>query len=426
MASMQSAGTVPAFDLRISIEDTEPLIWRRLKVPASLTVAGFHLAVQAAFGWENRHLYAVRCLDRDGKSRVIMGPDDALEDLDAEPASGVVLSDLLDAEAPTSALEYDYDFGDSWTHPVQLLGSAELPAGELLCVDGDNRGPVEDSGGPHGYRRLVEILGDPTHPEHQDAAFWTYRMAGVYGPKFDATAFDIAAANRKLRLLSLQWWPQPLTDEERDAVIRPVHWLLEHAAGDGIELTKDGYLRPAMVKQAMDELGWSDPIMGKGNREAHALPVRELREHLLAWKLLRKLKGRLVLTPRGRRGLERPADLWDYMVDVVARPEHDAVHLVTRLYVEWHLNGLAPSFTDRTEVIKGALQAAGFVTRSGHPIPDDWVTDISRTVRWKLGCLHLTAPDVRYLDSGLLTDGGAKFLLEVRDVERELSGSGSH
>lgn len=108
-------------------------------------------------------------------------------------------------------------------------------------------------------------------------------------------------------------------------------------------------------------------------------------------------------------------------MEVVARPDHDAVYLVTRLYVDWHLSSLAPSFTDQTEVIKGALQAAGFVTRSGHPIPDDWVTDIYRTVRWKLGCLHLLAPDVRYLDSGLLTDGGAKFLLEVRQVEREFS-----
>ncbi len=423
MASMQPAGTVPAFDLRIGIEDTEPLVWRRLIVPAALTVAEFHLAIQAAFGWENRHLYGVRCEDPAGKARVIIGPGDGMEDLDAEPATAVVLSDLLDAEAPTSALEYDYDFGDDWTHQVQLLGSAELQAGELVCLDGANRGPVEDSGGPHGYRRLVEILGNPTHPEHQDAAHWTFTVTGEYRPTFDPTTFDLAAANRKLRLLSLQWWPQPLTEEERDAVIRPVRWLLEQAADDGIELTKDGYLKPAMVQRALDELGWRDSVMGMGNREANALPVRELREHLLAWKLLRKFKGRLLLTPRGKRALERPADLWDYMVDVVARPEHDAVRLLTRLYAEWHLSGIAPPWNRRTEAIKGALESAGFVTRSGHPIPDDWVTDIDRTAMWKLGCLHLMKPKVRYFDQALLTDGGAKFLLEVREAEREFSGS---
>ncbi|MHA7289149.1 plasmid pRiA4b ORF-3 family protein [Arthrobacter sp. MDT3-24] len=278
---MQLSGTVPAIDLRISITDTEPLIWRRLQVPVTRTVPEFHLAVQAAFGWENSHLYAIRCVDRAGKPREIVGPHDLTEDLDAEPASGVVLSELLDAQKPGSALEYEYDFGDSWTHHVEVLGSADLPAGELLCVDGANRGPVEDSGGPHGYTRLLQIVADPEHPEHADATSWIFGVTGKYGSHFAPVTFDRQAANRKLRLLSLQWWPQPLADEERDAVLLPVRWLLENAAPDGLELTKDGYLKPAMVKRAMDELGWSDPIMGKGNRETHARPVLELRRKTL-------------------------------------------------------------------------------------------------------------------------------------------------
>ncbi|WP_457966154.1 plasmid pRiA4b ORF-3 family protein [Arthrobacter sp. D1-29] len=419
---MQTAGTVPAFDLRISIEDTRPLVWRRLKVPATLTVEEFHLAVQAAFGWENRHLYAVRFVDRTGKLRVIVGPDDESEDLDAEPPSGVVLSDLLAAGKPGTTFEYEYDFGDGWTHHVQLLGSAELPAGEIVCVDGANRGPVEDSGGPHGYGRLLEILADRAHPEYEEASYWTFMMTGQYRPSFDATTFSLATANRKLRLLSLQWWPRIRTDEERDAVIRPVRWLLEIAAGDGVELTKDGYLKPAMVQRALDELGWRDSVMGKGNREANALPVRELREHLLAWKLLRKFKGGLVLTPRGKRGLERPGDLWDYVVDAVALPEHDAVRLVTRLYTEWHLSGVAPPKTRRTEVIHAAMESVGFVTRSGHRIPEDWVSDINRVVMWNFKCLHLMAPKERYGDRSLLTDGGVKFLLNVREVDGLFSG----
>jgi hypothetical protein len=181
-----------------------------------------------------------------------------------------------------------------------------------------------------------------------------------------------------------------------------------------------------MVQRALDELGWRDSVMGKGNREANALPVRELREHLLAWKLLRKFKGRLVLTPRGKRGLERPGDLWDYMVEAVARPEHDAVRLVTRLLAEWHLSGMAPPWNRWTEAIRDALVSAGFVTRSGHPIPDDWVTDIYRTVTWKLGCLQLMEPKEGYFDRAVLTDGGAKFLLEVLEVERVFSGSRPH
>ncbi|MHA7300915.1 IS1096 element passenger TnpR family protein [Pseudarthrobacter sp. MDT1-22] len=67
-------------------------------------------------------------------------------------------------------MEYKYDFGDSWTHHVEVFGSADLPAGELLCVDGPNRGPVEDFGGPRGYQRLLQIVADPEHPEHPEHA----------------------------------------------------------------------------------------------------------------------------------------------------------------------------------------------------------------------------------------------------------------
>lgn len=331
--------SVPAYDLRVSFQDTEPEIWRRLLVPESLTVAEFHLAVQAAFGWEDRHLFAVRCVDLHGRPRVIVGPDGEAEDLDAEQASAVVLSELLDASKPGSAaFEYGY----------------------------------------------------------------LHAMTGEFAFYFDAAAFDLDAANRKLRLLSLRQWPQALTDEERDGVLRPVRWLLEQASPDGVDLTKDGYLKPA-------------------NREINARPVLVLRQHLMDWKLLRRSGGKLVLTPRGRRGLQRPGDLWDYMVEEIARPKHDAVKLTTRLYAEWHLSGIAPPFNWRVEVIRDALVATGFVTRSGHPIPEQWAAEINQTVRASLGCLNLMTPAGSLQERArgkraLLSDGGQKFLLEVQGL----------
>lgn len=414
--------SVPAYDLHVSIQDTEPEIWRRLLVPESLTVAEFHLAVQAAFGWEDRHLFAVRCVDLHGRPRVIVGPDGEAEDLDAEQASAVVLSELLDASKPGSAaFEYEYDLGDAWTHDVQLLGPTRLAAGEMTCLDGAGRGPVEDSGGPHGYRRFVQILQDQGLAEHNDANRYLHAMTGEFAFYFDAAAFDLDAANRRLRLLSLRRWPQPLTDEEREGVLRAVRWLLEQASPDGLDLTKDGYLKPAMVQRAMDELGWSDPIMGKGNREINARPVLVLRQHLMDWKLLRRSGGKLVLTPRGCRGLQWPGDLWDYMVEEIARPKHDAVKLTTRLYAEWHLSGIAPPFNRRVEVIRDALVATGFVTRSGHPIPEQWAAEINQTVRASLGCLNLMTPAGSLQERArgkraLLSDGGQKFLLKVQGL----------
>ena len=123
---------------------------------------------------------------------------------------------------------------------MELLGPARLAAGEMTCLDGAGRGPVEDSGGPHGYRRFVQILQDQGHAEHHDASRCLHSMTGEFAFYFDASAFDLDAANRKLRLLSLRRWPQPLTDEEREGVLRAVRWLLEQASPDGLDLTKDG------------------------------------------------------------------------------------------------------------------------------------------------------------------------------------------
>jgi len=158
--------------------------------------------------------------------------------------------------------------------------------------------------------------------------------------------------------------------------------------------------------------------MGKANREVNVWPVMELRQHLIDWKLLRNLKGRLVLTPRGRRALERPDDLWDYAVDAIARPKHDAVYLVTRLYSHWHLSGIAPPWNRKVEVARAALEEGGFVTRSGEPILEEWAREINQVVRGALGCLHLLEPQDIGRRRTLLTDGGVKFFLEVQEVER--------
>lgn len=109
------------------------------------------------------------------------------------------------------------------------------------------------------------------------------------------------------------------------------------------------------------------------------------------------------------------------MVEEIARPKHDAVKLTTRLYTEWHLSGIAPPFNRRVEVIRDALVATGFVTRSGHPIPEQWAAEINQTVQATLGCLNLMTPAGSLQERArgkraLLSDGGQKFLLEVQGL----------
>ena len=65
-------------------------------------------------------------------------------------------------------------------------------------------------------------------------------------------------------------------DATPEQVVAPYLWLLGRV-GDAIRLTQAGYLPPAVVKAAMQELGWLDGWYGAGNREADT-PVHKLRE----------------------------------------------------------------------------------------------------------------------------------------------------
>ena len=63
----------------------------------------------------------------------------------------------------------------------------------IVCCRAANRAcPPEDCGGPWGYARLLAVLRDPKHEEHEEMAEWI-------GEDFDPEAFDPDAVNRQLK-----------------------------------------------------------------------------------------------------------------------------------------------------------------------------------------------------------------------------------
>src|SRR5438132_6528213 len=58
---MSSASEVS--ELRITLLDVEPQVWRLIAVPTDLTLADLHIVLQAVMGWENRHLHQFETAD---------------------------------------------------------------------------------------------------------------------------------------------------------------------------------------------------------------------------------------------------------------------------------------------------------------------------------------------------------------------------
>ena len=54
-----SADTIAC--LKITLDDVKPAVLRRIEVPFNIRLDRLHLAIQAAMGWTNTHLYGKRC-----------------------------------------------------------------------------------------------------------------------------------------------------------------------------------------------------------------------------------------------------------------------------------------------------------------------------------------------------------------------------
>jgi hypothetical protein len=177
------------YQVKVTLRGARPPIWRRLRLPASTTLAQLHRVIQAAFGWEDAHLHA---FEVDG--RRYSRPDFELWD-DPGDEGKARLRDL--APSPGVRLRYTYDFGDSWEHDL-LVEDILPPDGvpHAVCLTGRRAAPPEDCGGVWGYGELCDILADPSHPDHAERLDWL-------GREHDPAAFDKQAINAALGRIRL-------------------------------------------------------------------------------------------------------------------------------------------------------------------------------------------------------------------------------
>jgi hypothetical protein len=154
----------PIYQVKVTLMGVEnPPVWRRVLVPATVRLDHLHEVIQAVMGWQNAHLHAFI------EGQTYYGVPDA--ELRYRDERTTRLNDLV---KPGDRLLYTYDFGDDWEHEITIEEATVAEPGMScpLCVAGQGACPPEDSGGWPGYARLVQILTDPGHEEHQDIRDW--------------------------------------------------------------------------------------------------------------------------------------------------------------------------------------------------------------------------------------------------------------
>lgn len=180
------------YRLKVTLQGTRPPIWRRVEVP-DCTLADLHAVVQVAMGWYDCHLHAFRI----GRREYSIPPPKGLGldmDLDMEDSRQITLAQI--ATSGVKKFHYQYDFGDSWEHTIQIEKTVEREPGAHYprCVAGKRSCPPEDCGGVWGYADFLEAIADPKHEQHSELLEWA-------GGEFDPDAFDPEAVNSRMR----QW-----------------------------------------------------------------------------------------------------------------------------------------------------------------------------------------------------------------------------
>ena len=183
------------YQLHIELEGTNPLVWRRIVVLGDLTLYRLHMAIQGAFGWENRHLFEFFERQEPGKIRYgVPSPEDPDEDL--VDARKMKVNKYF--KGTGKECYFIYDFGDYWKHKIKFEKSEVKEAGGTFCVGGAGACPPEDVGGLHGYCEMLDAMKKPTSKEWQEYRQW---LGLVEGENWDAQFCSIREVNKRLCLL---------------------------------------------------------------------------------------------------------------------------------------------------------------------------------------------------------------------------------
>ncbi len=182
MATKPSTAASSIYQLKITLHDSHPPIWRRVLVPGNFSLYKLHQVIQISMGWTDTHMHHFIV---GGEFYSIPSAEDFMPVKDERRVT-------LEKIAPSlkRKFDYEYDFGDSWRHSVVVEKILPPVPGETYprCIKGKRACPPEDVGGIWGYETFLEAIQDPGHEEHASFVAWS-------GGEFDPESVNLDEIN---------------------------------------------------------------------------------------------------------------------------------------------------------------------------------------------------------------------------------------
>jgi hypothetical protein len=181
-AKTKASKPTQVYQLKITLKDVRPPIWRRVLAPDNLTLNQLHQVIQVAMGWYDAHLHEFEIA---GAS---YGSPDFDFGNDIQDDNKVRLNQVIGKN--TKRFRYTYDFGDDWVHVIEVEKVLPYEQERVypLCLAGKRACPPEDVGGVWGYESFLATISDPSDPEYEEMLEWV-------GGEFDPEEFDLEEVN---------------------------------------------------------------------------------------------------------------------------------------------------------------------------------------------------------------------------------------
>lgn len=218
-----------SYIIKIELQHSKPLIWRRVVMPAGATYRRLHDVIQnvtnfmSGYPFGGYHLYQ---FDLNYENRLVTDDEEALAQhqhylknkamfeerlatmepqyqrfeaayqerlkKDIRKPTGLKIDSYLEKYSP---LNYLYDFGDSWEFLITLEKVVDdYYFGYPTLLGGANDAPPEDVGGMGGFQEYLAAYNNPNHPEHESTVIW--------GNSTKFRRFDIDELNDQLKAIS--------------------------------------------------------------------------------------------------------------------------------------------------------------------------------------------------------------------------------
>lgn len=196
-----------AYIIKIELEESSPLIWRRVIMPAGATYKRLHDIIQNVMNFQSGyplggyHLYEFQLLEENRivtddeeaylehqhykknkkmyEERLKTIPKDMLEfekhyqerlQIEVKKPSDLKIDGYLEKY---QEIRYNYDFGDDWWFTIKLEEIVDdYYFGFPTLLDGAETAPPEDVGGIDGFREFSKMYNNPKHPEYEDVKSW--------------------------------------------------------------------------------------------------------------------------------------------------------------------------------------------------------------------------------------------------------------